>query len=269
MIHAKLLVSLLAAASVLGEEDGPCDNLARFRTDYISHEFDDQKAAGFFYENAYQDLAQVGSSCGYYSKNATGTGDVIEQFGFTYKNPGHMMLKYTNVMDSNQLPELGIYTKKIDKGEDGFGPPISSVVVVMPLLVSLCVLFRVLHCYIFNYISCISHEQDATLSADGTTYASLTEVNKIDALLILLPHCLLIIDIILSISGCYFYLQYACFTIGPITYKEIRIGSRSPAMSADELAEKEEVLAKQGVEYRELKVVDQSGCQYDINDGVQ
>jgi hypothetical protein len=40
-------------------------------------------------------------------------------------------------------------------------------------------------------------------------------------------------------------------------------------MSADELAEKEEVLAKQGVEYRELKVVDQSGCQYDINDGVQ
>ena len=64
----------------------------------------------------------------------------------------------------------------------------------------------------------------------------------------------------------YCYLQYACFTVGPITYKEIRIGSRSPTMSEEMLAEKEKVLADQGIEYRELKVVDHTGCEYDIND---
>lgn len=37
------------------------------------------------------------------------------------------MLKYTS---NKEDPQLGVYTKKIDKGDDGFGPPISSVVVV-------------------------------------------------------------------------------------------------------------------------------------------
>jgi hypothetical protein len=37
-------------------------------------------------------------------------------------------------------------------------------------------------------------------------------------------------------------------------------------MSEEMLAEKEKVLADQGIEYRELKVVDHTGCEYDIND---
>jgi len=159
-----------------------------------------KKPMVFFYENAYQDLAQVGSSCGYYSKNATVKGEVHEQFGFTYVSPNHMMLVYTSDKTS---PQLGVYTKKVDKGDDGFGPPISSVIV------------------------------DATLSADGKTYSSLTE--------------------------------YACYTVGPITYKEIRIGSRSPTMSKQDLANKEKILAQQGVEYNELQVVDHTGCKYEIN----
>mgnify|MGYP003384827326 CR=1 FL=1 len=127
MIYTKLLVPFLAVTTALIKEEGPCDDVARYRTNAVATTFNEEKAGGFFYENAYQDLSQVGSSCGYYSKNATGTGDVIEQFGFTYKNPGHMMLKYTS---DKEDPQLGVYTKKIDKGEDGFGPPISTVVVV-------------------------------------------------------------------------------------------------------------------------------------------
>mmetsp|Transcript_15367 Transcript_15367/g.28935 ORF Transcript_15367/g.28935 Transcript_15367/m.28935 type:complete len:203 (+) Transcript_15367:67-675(+) len=200
-MFSKLLLPFLAVASAVSDES-QCNDLAKYRTDYVAQNFDDVKAGGFFYENAYQDLAQVGSSCGYYSKNATGTGDVIEQFGFTYANPNHMMLKYTT---DKEAPQAAVYTKKIDKGDDGFGPPISSVVV------------------------------DVTLSADGTTYESMTE--------------------------------YACFTVGSITYNEIRIGSRSPSMSDEELAEKEKVLADQGIQYRELKVVDHNGCEYDINEG--
>jgi len=37
-------------------------------------------------------------------------------------------------------------------------------------------------------------------------------------------------------------------------------------MSEEELAEKEKVLANQGIEYRELTIVDQTGCVYDINE---
>jgi hypothetical protein len=118
----------------LADTDTSCNDLAQYRTDLVSEYFDTVKAEGFFYENAFQDLAQVGSTCGYYSKNASegvrewgSEGDVVEWFGFTYKNPRHMMLRYSM---SEEKPELGVYTKKIDMGEDGFGPPISSVVVV-------------------------------------------------------------------------------------------------------------------------------------------
>lgn len=126
---SKMLLPLLAVSAVFtfAEEESACDNLAKYRTTNIANNFDEEKANGFFYENAYQDVVQVGSSCGYYSKNATGAGDVIEQFGFTYLNPNHMMLKYTS---DKENPQLGVYTKKIDKGENGLGPPISSVIVV-------------------------------------------------------------------------------------------------------------------------------------------
>ena len=85
----------------------------------------------------------------------------------------------------------------------------------------------------------------------------------------ILLSCILYALSYLSNSIVFLSFQYACFTVGPITYNEIRIGSRSPSMSDDELAEKEKVLADQGIEYRELKVVDHEGCQYDINDGAQ
>ena len=128
MLPGRVIASLLIICSSLaqGEEQVhvECEDLAKYRTDFIVSSFDSTKANGFFYENAYQDLAQVGSSCGYYSKNSTESGDVFEWFGFTYVNPNHMMLKYTSQDD------IAVYTKKIDKGDDGFGPPIASVVVV-------------------------------------------------------------------------------------------------------------------------------------------
>ena len=37
-------------------------------------------------------------------------------------------------------------------------------------------------------------------------------------------------------------------------------------MTEEELAEKEKVLAEQGIVYRDLKVVNHTGCEYDINE---
>lgn len=180
-----------------------CGDMSVYRTQNVIDTFDITKANGFFYENAYHDIAQFKSICQWYNKQSSSTSlDYSEEFGFTYTKPGHMNLKYNLVNETIK----GLYYKNVAKPKelimfDGIIPKIQNVIV------------------------------DAILGSDGT-YEYISE--------------------------------YACFAIGPITYKEIRIGSRNPSISNTNLLQMEKTIKDLGIEYKKLNVVNHDGCEYDI-----
>jgi hypothetical protein len=123
------------------------------RSDFIKTQFDETKIRGFWYEIAYEDIAQLGESCQWYNKTSSASNDgILEKFGFTYIRPSHIDLiyKYTNdiaVYEKSLTLEL---RNKLDRqlqfssfNSDGFGFP--TVIV------------------------------DATLNQDGTSYETLIE----------------------------------------------------------------------------------------------
>ena len=77
----------------------PCPDLPSLRTDYVVNNFDPSKAEGFWYEIAYQDLAQIGETCQAYNKTRIDSG-ISEQFLFTYKSPRKMELMYEKTEDT-------------------------------------------------------------------------------------------------------------------------------------------------------------------------
>ena len=54
MILSKLLVPFLAVTTASIKEEGPCEDIAKYRTTNIATNFNDNFAEGFFYENAFQ-----------------------------------------------------------------------------------------------------------------------------------------------------------------------------------------------------------------------
>lgn len=56
--------------------------------------------------------------------------------------------------------------------------------------------------------------------------------------------------------------EYLCYTVGPITYREIRILSRSNTMGSAQLLKLENNLHSLGVPFKVLRQVDHSNCTY-------
>lgn len=57
--------------------------------------------------------------------------------------------------------------------------------------------------------------------------------------------------------------EFLCYRIGPVSYKEIRIGSRSPSMSDSQLLHLENVMRSLGVPFKALRRAVQDGnCSY-------
>lgn len=56
--------------------------------------------------------------------------------------------------------------------------------------------------------------------------------------------------------------EYLCYTIGPITYREIRILSRSNTMGSAQLLKLENNLHNLGIPFKALRNVDHSNCTY-------
>ncbi len=106
-------VALLAAgvsASPSRELRGGCPDLASLRTDYVVNSYDENKIAGFWYEIAYQDIAQIGETCQCFNETIDASrGGVGEKFGFTIKNPSSIPLFFEHT-DVN-----GVYMKYMDK----------------------------------------------------------------------------------------------------------------------------------------------------------
>lgn len=191
MIYSLLLSSLFHAVSA------SCPDLASLRSSLISTNYTAQLIEGFWYEVAYQDLAQVGETCQYYDKTlASNKIDLTEKFGFTYSSPRHMNLYYA------ATDVLGFYNKhtgtsEILKAQDDGDIPI----VIM----------------------------DALLNSDGS-YRAVSE--------------------------------YACFQVGPIVYQEIRVGSRTPTLSSEDIAQLTKPLDDAGVKYTLKNVEHTSECEY-------
>jgi hypothetical protein len=184
-------LSLLQA----GYSFGGCPDLTDLRTDYVVTDYDASMLDGFWYEVAYQDIAQVGETCQCYNKTYSPEGGGIsEKFGFTYKSARAMMLQYT------PTDTKAVYTKTTSMGV--------STASAIPTVV-----------------------MDIGLNSDGS-YATITE--------------------------------YSCFVAGPVTYQEIRVGSRTPVISEEAMAAIETTLTEAGLDYR-LKYVTQSAdCEYNV-----
>jgi hypothetical protein len=84
----------------------------------------------------------------------------------------------------------------------------------------------------FNRLKLPSVVVDATLSKDKSTYETVSE--------------------------------FLCYKVGPISYREIRIGARTPTISDVQLQILEQNLRQSGVPFKELRKVDQSNCTYII-----
>lgn len=57
--------------------------------------------------------------------------------------------------------------------------------------------------------------------------------------------------------------EFLCYSIGPVSYREIRIGSRSPSMSDSQLLHLENVMRSLGVPFKALRrAVQDSNCTY-------
>jgi hypothetical protein len=86
--------------------------MASLRSNLISTNYTAKLMEGFWYEVAYQDLAQVGETCQYYDKSfASNNIDLVEKFGFTYSSPRHMNLYYA----ATDVP--GFYNKHTGTSE--------------------------------------------------------------------------------------------------------------------------------------------------------
>ena len=69
------LVSHASAAS--------CPDLESLRSDFVVNKFSHEKLSGFFYEQAYHDIAQAGSSC--QTLNVTSDGsNIVADFSVKY-----------------------------------------------------------------------------------------------------------------------------------------------------------------------------------------
>mmetsp|Transcript_32613 Transcript_32613/g.54557 ORF Transcript_32613/g.54557 Transcript_32613/m.54557 type:complete len:169 (+) Transcript_32613:215-721(+) len=164
---------------------------------------------GFWYEVAYEDVAQIGESCQYYNKTVDPTGGgVAEQFGFTYLKPRHMNLLYTHTDVS------AIYTKALS------GPDDTETLDSFSQRLKVKVGFQIPTVVV-----------DVMVNPEDGSYETLIE--------------------------------YACFQVGPITYEEIRLGSRTPTVTDATMKAMEMTLQDVGIEYRRLNYVDQKkSCKY-------
>lgn len=70
-----------------------CVNLKDLRSQNVIKELKLEKLGGMWYEVAYHDVAQFGSTCQFYDKAIESSG-ISEKFGFTYLHPGAMKLFY-------------------------------------------------------------------------------------------------------------------------------------------------------------------------------
>ena len=183
-------ICLLMLSSVFGE----CPNAADLRTEYVKNYFNATLLDGFWYEVAFQDIAQIGESCQCYNKSLDDSmgGSISEQFGFTYKTARSMTLLYT----STDL--TAVYTKATT-----FAPEFAIPYVVV----------------------------DVSVEKDGQ-YSTITE--------------------------------YSCTTVGPITYQEIRIGSRSRNISDESMAAIETTLTDLGLRYHLTYVDHPPSCSYNV-----
>lgn len=106
MIHI-----LVAAALVCVGDAASCpDNMASFRSDFVAESFDDNLMMGEWYEQAFVDIAQVGTRCEMITGSFANTGELVLDFSVKYGNiPFTISEHYFDVSP----PQRGHYTKKI------------------------------------------------------------------------------------------------------------------------------------------------------------
>merc|ERR1711907_408100 len=67
--NAGALVFRKVNTSEVGSPELFCPNASAYRTDHVLNHFDGAKTTGLWYEQAYEDPAQVGASCPYFPNN--------------------------------------------------------------------------------------------------------------------------------------------------------------------------------------------------------
>ena len=74
-----------------------------------------------------------------------------------------------------------------------------------------------------------------------------------------------VVDVGLGSSGEYATItEYSCFVVGPITYQEIRIGSRSSEVTDSQMTDIEQSLTDAGLTYHLKNVEHPSTCEYNV-----
>lgn len=226
------LLLLLLTLCVLLAVTAKCPDLTTLRTDNVLSNYNTMKMDGFWYEVAYEDLAQLGESCQYYNKTVIATStdksnsnsdvsanknresdsyDINEQFGFTYLKPRHMNLKYSHTED------IAIYKKAVTLKDSTSNSDYDSNVNYLTVLKKGFSIPTVV-------VDFINDESD-------NSYKVITE--------------------------------YSCYSVGPIAYQEIRIGSREPTISDEDMKTVVDSLESVGINTNRIKAAKQSDiCVY-------
>ncbi|GMI36965.1 hypothetical protein TrRE_jg7148 [Triparma retinervis] len=92
---------------------GACPDLPSMRSDFIKSTFDPTKLAGFFTEQAYSDIAQVGSSCQTLNVTSAPSGLLSMDFSVKY---GPLPFTITEVYTPEVVdpPSPGLFEKNAD-----------------------------------------------------------------------------------------------------------------------------------------------------------
>lgn len=113
LVTSVTVIFFLIAVFAVSIYAAKCPDLSSLRSNYVVDNFNQSMAVGFWYEIAYKDVAQVGESCQYYSRD-TDDSDIngfAENFGFTYGGvyASHLELYYASTNDT------GLYEKYMKK----------------------------------------------------------------------------------------------------------------------------------------------------------
>mmetsp|Transcript_12639 Transcript_12639/g.29858 ORF Transcript_12639/g.29858 Transcript_12639/m.29858 type:complete len:214 (+) Transcript_12639:161-802(+) len=100
----------LASAATVGDGADPCPSLAQFRTSAVAASFDAAKLDGFWYEQQFVDIAQLGASCPTLNStlNVT-TGEMDMAFAVKYGPLPFTIIE--SYVPTNASIERALYTK--------------------------------------------------------------------------------------------------------------------------------------------------------------
>lgn len=109
------LLSVMVALADVGLAVKCPTNIASYRSSYVARDFNPQHLEGQWYENAYKDLAQLGSSCQTLFGSFASTGELVLDFSVNYGLPLGKPLHFTISEHYFPLatPIRGRYLKKV------------------------------------------------------------------------------------------------------------------------------------------------------------